>query len=132
MLFKEKEHRQPTAATYLALAALACFLIFPREVAALGLLLASVGDPIAALAGGRAPGPRLRGKSPVGTAAFFAVGVALAALLAAATPLEFDLPAVIAAGVAALAELSPDPLDDNVKVPLLSSASLVLMGRWLG
>ena len=62
-------------------AALLAFLVFDRSVAAAALLFLSLGDPAAALAGARMPGPRLLGKSPGGTAAFTAVALGAGALL---------------------------------------------------
>ena len=125
---KPDEVRRVTAATYLAVAALLCFLVFPREVAALALLFLAVGDPLAALVGQRVRRPRLWGKSLAGTATFVAaalvVGVGLA--LAGVTPRHPGV--ALGALVAALVELLPLPVDDNLTVPLAAGLAMALAG----
>ena len=126
-VLKESEGKEVTGATYMIIAALGCFLFFDKGVAVAGLLFLSVGDPVAALVGGRVGGPRLIGKSPWGTLALFAVSAVLAVILwaaAIATPLWALL---AGAAIAALVELLPLPLDDNVTVPLISGAAMALM-----
>ena len=126
-LLKPDEDEKVTAATYMTIAALGCFLFFDKGTAVAALLFLSVGDPVAALTGSRAKGFRLAGKSPWGSAGFFSVAACLSLVLwgsGVASPLW----ALMAGGaVAALVELSPRPLDDNATVPLISGGAIALM-----
>ncbi len=122
LLLKQEESARITGATYLLIAACLCFLLFDKEVAIAVLLFLSLGDPAAALVGRPLPGPRLLGKSPVGTLAFIGVSLAALGVLASVGVAEFTWILVGAAVVAGLAELAPLPLDDNLSVPLLSGA----------
>ena len=127
VLFKEREWRRPTGATYMVLGALVASLVFRQEVAALSLLFLSVGDPAAVVVGSRARGARLWGKSFQGTAAFVVAALALAAIVAGGTGLDFGWALVIGAVVAAAVEMMPGPVDDNLKIPLLSGAAMTLL-----
>ena len=80
-LLKADEGQRLTGATYLVIGALFTFLFFDADVAVAALLFLSLGDPVAALVGRRMPGPRIFGKSPGGTAAFAAVGLATVGVL---------------------------------------------------
>ena len=78
----------------------------------------SLGDPAAAIVGRRMPGPRLLGKSPGGTAAFAAVGAAVAgARWWASEPLSITGALWAGAVIAALVELAGIPPDDNPDHP---------------
>ena len=68
------------------------------------------------------PGPRIWGKSPVGTAAFLAVSLAVVGLLVAAGVIDYHWGLLFGAAVAALVELAPLPPDDNLTIPLISGA----------
>lgn len=127
-LLKETEDRKITGATYIALSALVAFLLFDKPVAITAMFFLSVGDPIAALVGRRLRGPRLLGKSPGGTLAFFAVAIAVAGVLSAGGVVSFGWALVAGAAVAAIVELVPLVLDDNVTIPLVSGAAMSLMG----
>ena len=126
-LLKTSERRAPTAATYLVIASLVSFLVFDKSVAIVALLFVALGDPVAALVGSRVPGPRLAGKSPLGTVAFALVGLVTAWVLVAVDVLENYGAAAVGAGVAAVVELAPMPLDDNLTVPLVSGAAMTLL-----
>ena len=122
LLLKKEEEARITGATYLLIAAFVSFLVFDKEIAVAVLLFLSLGDPAAALIGRPIPGPRILGKSPVGTAAFVGVSLLVIAVLAVTGVLEFQWVLVAAAIVAGLVELAPLPLDDNLTVPLASGA----------
>ena len=127
-LLKETEGRRITGATYIALSALAAFLLFDKPIAIAALFFLSLGDPAAALVGTRMGGVRVFGKSPLGTLAFMMVSLGVAGVLSAGgvVPLHWGLAA--GAGVAALVELTPLVLDDNVTIPLISGAAMRFMG----
>lgn len=91
-LLREREAYRVTGASYILLGTLGAFAIFPRDTAILAVLFSSIGDPIAGLAGVRAPGWRVFGKSPVGTAAMAVAGLGIAGLLHAAGEISFGWP----------------------------------------
>ncbi len=127
-LLKGAEERKVTGATYMILAALLAFILFDRTVAVLALFFLSLGDPMAALVGGRVRRARIFGKSPLGSVAFFVVGLVTVAVLSVVSVVSFQWTLALGAGVAALVELLPLPMDDNVTVPLLSGGAMVLVG----
>ncbi len=127
--FKPKETEVVTGATYLVLSATLIVFVFPRDIAALSLLFLVVGDPAAALVGIRDHRLRVFGKSLLGTAVFTlaAAGVGAFATLHPAVPLAWwILPGAL---TAALAELLPLPVDDNITVPLTAAAVMWLLAR---
>ena len=127
-LLKPDEGSRVTGATYMAMAALAVFLLFDRTVAVAALLFLSLGDPAAALVGRGMPGPRIFGKSPVGTAAFIAVSWAVVGVLVFAGVVEYHWGLIAGAVAAGLAELAPLPVDDNLTVPIAAGAVMFFLG----
>ena len=126
-LLKQSEGRSVTGATYVALSALFAFLLFDKAVAVTALLFLSLGDPIAALVGSRVGGPRPFGKSPLGTLAFFIIAMSAAAVLMAAWEVEHHWAIAAGAAIAALVELTPLHLDDNLTIPLISGGAMTIM-----
>ena len=122
LLLKRDEDRRITGATYLLIGACLAFLLFDKSVAIAVLLFLSLGDPAAALVGRPMPGPRVFGKSPVGTMAFIAVSLMVIGLLVFAGVTEFQWIFIAGAVVAGLVELAPSPFDDNMTVPLIAGA----------
>ena len=125
---KEVEDRRLTGATYIAISALVAFLVFDKEVAIVALFFLSLGDPAAALVGGRMGGVRLVGKSPWGSLAFFGVSLAVAGVLSGTGALSYHWGIVVGAAVAALVELVPFVLDDNLTIPLIAGAAMTAAG----
>ena len=120
LFMKPRESRAPTAATYHALASLTVLLLFGSPIAALAVLFMGIGDPAAGVVGTRYGRLRVRvfgwrvgGKSVEGTAAFFAVAAAAAAVLWAAGVYGTLWPALAGAAVAALVEFLPIPVEDT-------------------
>lgn len=126
-LLKQTEDRRLTGATYIAVSALVAFLIFDKPIAVTALLFLSLGDPIAAVVGNRMGGFRVFGKSPWGTVAFAAASLAMSAVLAVADVASPYWLLAAGAAVAAVVELVPFPVDDNVTIPLISGAAMTLM-----
>ncbi len=127
-LLKDTEDRRITGATYIALAALACFLVFDKPIAIAALFFLALGDPVAALVGSRMGGFRVFGKSPLGTLAFMAVAIGVAGILSAVNVVPFHWGLVAGAIIAALVELAPSFLDDNLTIPLISGAAMTWAG----
>jgi len=103
------------------------FYFFGAEVALPVLMFVAVGDPVAALIGPRCPGPRLWGKSPVGSLAFVAASLGVWAILVSAGVGAWSWAVVITAVFAAGVELTPLPLDDNLTVPLIAGGFITLL-----
>ena len=127
-LLKREEDRRITGATYMVIAALFVFLLFGSSVAVPALLFLSLGDPTAAVVGRRAPGPRIRGKSPWGTSAFIAVALLVTAVLAGAGVVDYHWGLLVGAVMAGLVELVSVPPDDNLAVPLAAGAAMYFLG----
>ncbi len=127
-LLKHDEGHRFTGATYLVIGALFSFLFFGSEVAVPVLLFLSLGDPAAALVGRRMPGPRLRGKSLGGTAAFVAVSLVVVAVLVGSDAIDYHWALWVGAGIAGLVELASVPPDDNLSIPLLAGAAMHFLG----
>ena len=127
-LLKDTESRNVTGATYIALAALAAFIVFDKPIAITALFFLSIGDPVAGIVGGKMGGIRVRGKSPYGTVAFFFVALAVAGVLSGTGVVSFHWGLAVGAAVAALVELAYFGLDDNVTIPLVSGAAMTFMG----
>ena len=107
---------------------LTSFLFFGPEVAVPALLFLSLGDPVAALAGRRMPGPRVWGKSPGGTAAFVIVALAVVAVLVGSNAIDYHWGLWLGALIAGLVELASVPPDDNLAIPLVAGAAMHFLG----
>ena len=127
-LLKHDESRRFTGATYLLIGSLLAFLLYGSEVAVPVLLFLSVADPAAALVGRRMPGPRVLGKSPLGTVAFVAVALVVSAVLIGSDAIDYHWGLLAGALIAGLVELAPVPPDDNATIPLVAGAAMHFMG----
>ena len=125
-ILKQSEVSEISGATWFLIAAFFTFYFYGPEVALPVLLFLAVGDPAAALVGTHFPGPRFWGKSPSGGVAFIAAALAIWAVLCALGFGEWSSAVIIAAVVAALVELAPLPVDDNLTVPLIAGAVMTL------
>lgn len=134
-LLKPRESREITGSTYLAFSTVVVVALASREIAALALFFTAIGDPLAALVGERFGTHRIvGGRSVEGSAAFLAGALAIGGTLLSfglATPLPVML---VGAAAAMLMELVPlGRLDDNLKIPLGSTAAMILAGlAWAG
>lgn len=125
-ILKQSESAEITGATWFLIAAFFTFFFYGPEIALPVLLFVAIGDPAAALVGARFPGPRFWGKSPGGGFAFVAAALAVWAIICAPGYGQWSLAVIVAAVVAALVELAPLPVDDNLTVPLLAGAAMTL------
>ena len=121
-ILKQSESTEITGATWFLVAAFFAFYFYGPAVAVPVLMSVAVGDPAAALVGARIPGPRLWNKSPAGAVAFIAASMAAWAILSALGLGDWSWAVVLAVVVAALVELAPLPVDDNLSVPLIAGA----------
>ena len=117
-LTRAHEKQSITGATWLALSCLAAVALLSREAAVAALWCAAVGDPVAAIAGrlwAQARGahePASGRKTPAGSLACAAASFAGVWMLAGYPPVR----AVLVAAAAAVAEVMPVRLDDNIRV----------------
>ena len=126
-ILKPREHVATTGAAWLWPACLATVLVLSREGAVSATWCATVGDPLAALAGhgyhslrGSASGT---GKTFVGSAACF-----VASFLGIAALTHYSLVAAVTIALAATVfERLPLPVDDNLRV-----AAAAGVAAWLG
>ncbi len=142
-LMKERERDRITAATYMLVASSFCLAVYDKQVAALALLLTSVGDPVAAVVGERFGRIRIVGnKTLEGSLAFFIAGAPIGVSLAVTWPgysgpvIDVGVTAALAgSAVATAAELFAGrfrlplvgAIDDNMLVPVLASAMIMLV-----
>ena len=127
-LLKADEARHITGTTYMIIAALLVYVLYGEEVAIPVMFFLSLGDPVAALVGRRMPGPRILGKSPLGTAAFIGVGAGVAAVLIAADAIDHHWAIWVGAAVAGVTEIASIPPDDNLAVPILAGTAMYFLG----
>jgi dolichol kinase len=127
VLLKTAEAGEITGVTFGLIAAFFAFYFYGSEIAIPVLLFLAVGDPVSALVGMRSPGPKVRGKSPVGSVAFVASALAAWAIVVAFGYGEWSWAIVAAAVIAAAVELATLPVDDNLTIPLVAGGFLMLM-----
>ena len=126
-LLKPKEGNRLTGATWLAIAGVIAFTLFPMPIPALAVLYLALGDPAASIIGGRFGSIRLGKKSLEGTLAFLSAAMATAVILWSLNAFQTFWPAAVGAIVAAVVELLPLPPDDNFTVPLVTSLAMGLL-----
>ncbi|MBI2166086.1 MAG: hypothetical protein HYU29_06770 [Chloroflexi bacterium] len=127
-LLKPGEEGRVTAATYMALATVMALILFSQEIAALGVLFLSLGDPAASVVGRRFGRWRVGAKSLEGSLAFLAVALVVAGAYYFGGRAERYWPLAVGSVVAAMVELLPLPVDDNLWVPLAAGGAMALLG----
>ncbi len=116
-------------ATWMCVSGALCALLFPEPIAAAALAMLMVGDGAAAVVGRRFGRTRypFSPKSVEGSAAFFVTAFAAAVPFGLLPPEGVGLPVLaLGAAVAALVEALPVPINDNVRVPLVAGAVMML------
>jgi phytol kinase len=123
-LMRKKEAHTLTTSTYFLSASLFVVYFFDKNIACLAIFFLSFGDPIAAIIGKRFGEIKLiDGKSLEGTIACFQVCLIIGLVMLRTNPGV----ALVAAAAAAIAELVPLPVNDNIRIPVLSALALQLM-----
>ena len=121
-----------TGTTYFLIAAFVLILFFERGVALASLLFLILGDAVSALVGVNYGRIKLfKGKTLEGSLAFLAIDL-LAGLVLLTVPEISIEPLVLLSGAfaAALMELLPLPIDDNLTVGIFSAA-IMQIGRMI-
>ncbi len=110
---RNHEEKKVTGATYYAVASFLVILLFSKEVAISSLLFLTFGDSAAALVGTRYGRHKIFQKSVEGSAACFLVCSLVGYVL-------LGWIGVVGALAATIIELLPIPVDDNLRIPLVS------------
>lgn len=127
LALKETEARTFTGATYLLIGSVLAFILFRRDIAVAALLLLAIGDPLAGMVGEKFGKHRFLGRSLEGSLACLAGGTLVAVSLWM-VHLDVRLLAMVAGVVAAaVMEMAPLPLDDNLSIPLASGGIISLV-----
>ena len=132
VLMREREISHPWASTYVIFSALLVFGVFwlfdkDNDIAVMALFFLAVGDPLAGIVGGRLGRRKLWGKSLEGTVACFLSCVVIGVFLAN-TVLSVSLLAIFAGSFcAALVELLPLRLNDNLTIPISAAGVMWLL-----
>jgi dolichol kinase len=117
---REHEQKRITGATYYAVAALVAVGLFSKWVAISGLLFLTLGDSVAALVGTRFGTHRVFDKSAEGSLACFGVCAVVGWIL-------LGWVGMLGAAAATIIELLPIPVDDNLRIPVVSGALMELL-----
>jgi len=127
-LLRKHEISALTGATYLMISSLVCFMLFRDTVAMLAISYLIVGDSLAALVGRSMGKIKFFAKSLEGAGAGL-VGCLVIGMLIMQLPKADITFLQMAAGAAtaAIIELLPIPLDDNIRIPLAAGAVMHLL-----
>lgn len=123
-ILRRHEMKDFTGATYMLFSSLLCVAFFSPPIASGAIALLSVGDTFAALVGmnfGKRRFGKL-GKSLEGSLACF-----ISCLIFAILWLQNPILALTGALAATIAELINIPVDDNLRIPLISGMAMTLM-----
>lgn len=110
---REHERKKITGATCFMMGAFVAVAVFSQNVAVSSLLFLTFGDSVAALVGTRFGRHKMFGKSAEGSLACFSVCAAVGWWL-------LGWVGILGALTATVIELLPVPVDDNVRIPLVS------------
>lgn len=125
----KRSQLQLSGGAYVMLAAIACTLLFPANVAVVALSIMLISDTCAALFGKAYGSRRLyKNKSIEGTTAFFVSALLIMVICNFILPVTYA--SILAAFVATFAEMYEDKIeiDDNLSIPLFVGAVLSLLG----
>ena len=127
-LLKSSELDGPlTGATWSILGLLTAIIIFSPPIAVFAMLILTLGDPVAALAGQTFGRLRIFDKTIEGSLAGIAVCIVFGILF-----LKIPVALLTAGAVGGmLVELLPLPLNDNLLIPLAAGFSIVTIGYFI-
>lgn len=125
-LIRSHEQEHLLGSTYFMIAALLSVLAFEKNIALSALTFLIVGDTVAAIVGKRFGTPRYWGKSYQGS-----LGCFVSCLIIGAALLDNMWVVVAGSLAAAIAEALPVPMDDNMRVPIISGLIMQLVSTYL-
>jgi acyl phosphate:glycerol-3-phosphate acyltransferase len=124
---KAGETTSLTGTTYMLMASLASFILFPKNVAALAVAFLAIGDSLAGIVGRSIGKRQILGKTIEGDlTCFFSCAVTGMVFYFAGISIAWPI-ILIGAFTASLSEAMPIPINDNLTMPLLSGAVMTLM-----
>jgi len=123
-VLREKERFTLMGATYFLFSSLLTILVFPKSIAIASLLILILSDTAAAIVGKWIGRIRIFNKTLEGSAAF----LFLALLIVWLYPRLDRLAGSLAAFGATLIEMLPLGLDDNLTIPMMAGAIMVVVG----
>lgn len=126
-LLRKEEKNKITGSSYLLMGSLATVLVFPQDIAALAILFAALGDPVATLAGVWKGHTRLWGRSIEGNIACFIACLCIGVLVAILIGEPSLVVAVSGAILATVFQALPLKLNDNLVIPFLSAAGMMVV-----
>lgn len=126
---RQKERSRPTGTAWYVLGVGLSFMLYRPEFATAGVCFLAFGDVMAATVGQRYGRTKLGDKSLEGTAAFIAAclfaGLGLS-LLGMGPSWQVMIAGAV---VAAVVELMPLPLNDNLAIPVISGGVMTWLAR---
>jgi len=117
-VLREEEKTGLMGSTYYLFSALLTILFFPRPIAIVSLLILILSDTCAALVGKGIGRTRIFGKTLEGTLAFFFCSLVIVLIY----PQTDRVSGILGALGAAVIEVLPIPLDDNLTIPFVAGA----------
>ena len=129
-LLRKHEISALTGATYLMISSLACFLLFRDSVAIAAISYLIIGDSLAALVGKSVGRIKFFEKSFEGAGAGLVGCLAIGLLIICLPKTDLTIMEMAAGAItAAMVEILPIPLDDNIRIPLASGAVMAFLFR---
>jgi len=126
-LMRRQETHGLTGSIYVLIGCLLTMLLFDRDIAVAGMIFLGVGDAFAGMIGERWGRHKIFSKSLEGTTAFFVSSVAVG-LVFQYVVLDISMMVLIVGALcAAIIELLPLPINDNLVIPLLSAAIMTAL-----
>lgn len=124
-LLRENEKKSKlSGATLYFLSASVTVILFPKMIAVPAILVLSVSDSLAAVAGKIAGRHKFLSKSLEGSVTFFLCSILLLSIF---TPGMHSIEKIVVAGVVSLVEASALPVNDNLTIPLSAAILLKLV-----
>jgi len=123
--FRKTEARRYSSATLFLAGAFLTLFLFPKPVASLAIVFATVGDLIAKYVGMEHGRIAIGGRTLEGSLGYFLACALSGALWAQFVPLTIGQ-VLVGSVAAALTEALPVDLDDNFTVPLISGAVMAI------
>lgn len=125
-LIRSHEEEHLLGSTYFMIAALLSVLAFDDKIAIAALTFLIIGDTAAAIVGKKYGKPLYWGKSLQGSLACF-----VSCLIIGAALLDNQWVIITGALAAAVAEALPVPMDDNMRVPIISGLVMQYVAHYM-
>jgi dolichol kinase len=125
-LIRSHEEEHLLGSTYFMIAALLSVLAFGDTIAIAALTFLIIGDTMAAIVGKKYGKPLYWGKSLLGSLACF-----VSCLIIGAALLDNQWVIIAGALAAAVAEALPVPMDDNMRVPIVSGLVMQYVSHYM-